>query len=179
MEDGELVVRVARGDREAFTALVERYQRPLYQFAYRLLNDAALAQDVTQETFARAWIKRASYRVRPHAAYSTWLFHLARNVALDLIRKRRETVSDDAVASLPDSRAHAAAAAELAEIGARIAAAVAALPEEQRTAVVLAEYHGRSAREIGAVLGCSVRAAESHLYRAKQSLRAALADLQP
>ncbi len=168
-----------RGDRAAFTALVERYQTPLYRFAWRLLGgDAALAQDAAQEALARAWIKRTSFRFRPGARFSTWLFQLARNAAVDLLRKRRETLLAEEAPEIPAPGADAAAAAQHREIGARIAAAIAALPEEQRTAVVLAEYHDHSARDIAVVLRCSTRAAESHLFRAKQALRAALADLR-
>ncbi|HMP75553.1 MAG TPA: sigma-70 family RNA polymerase sigma factor [Kiritimatiellia bacterium] len=176
--DRALVEATQRGDRAAFTALVERHQKPLYQFAWRLLGDAALAQDATQEALARAWIKRTSFQFRPGARYSTWLFQLARNAAVDLLRKRREVALDDDAADLPHTAEDAAIMAQHKEIGERIASAVAALPEEQRTAVVLAEYHGHSAREIAMVLRCSPRAAESHLYRAKQALRTALADLR-
>ncbi len=173
-----MIARALAGDREAFARVVEHYQRPLYQFAYRLLGDASLAQDATQEAFARAWIKRASFRFRPGANYSTWLYRLARNSALDLLRKRREVPLEGIGRDRPDPGADAAAAAQLAELGARIEAAIAALPEEQRAAIALAEYENRSAREIAAILGCSTRAAESHLYRARQALRAELADLR-
>lgn len=177
--DHALVEAAQGGDRDAFNSLVERYQTPLYQFAWRLLGgDAALAQDAAQEALARAWIKRASFRFRPGARFSTWLFQLARNAAIDLLRKRRETLLAEEVSEIRAPGADAAAAAQHREIGARIAAAIAALPEEQRTAVVLAEYHGHSAREIADVLRCSTRAAESHLFRAKQTLRTALADLR-
>lgn len=176
MEERLLVERYLRGDRDAFTALVERFQTPLYQFAWRILGDTALAQDVAQEAFARAWIKRASYRVRPDARFSTWLFQLARHAALDLLRRRREVSLDELVGEPTHPGADAAAAAGHRELGERIAAAFAALPEAQRTAVTLAEYHGMSAREIAGVLRCSTRAAESHLYRGKQQLRGLLAD---
>ncbi|MCO5067299.1 MAG: sigma-70 family RNA polymerase sigma factor [Kiritimatiellae bacterium] len=181
MEDGNdpdrvWVERSQQGDRAAYTKLVERYQTPLYQFAFRLLNDAALAQDVAQEALARGWLKRASFRWRHNARFSTWLFQLARNAAIDLIRRRRE-LSLDAVAHEPISPAlDAAGAAQDKELGARIAAAFAALPEAQRTATTLSEFHGMSAREIAIVLHCSTRSAESHLYRGKQALRVALAD---
>ena len=175
--DRALVEAAQGGDRAAFTSLVERYQTPLYQFAWRLLGgDAAGAQDVAQEALARAWIKRASFRFRPGARFSTWIFQLARNAAIDLLRKRREGLPVENAPDIPDPGADAAAAAQHREIGARIAAAFAALPEIQRTAVTLATYHDASAREIADVLRCSARAAESHLYRGKQHLRVLLAD---
>lgn len=174
--DQALVERVQRGDQAAFTLLVERYQLPLYQFTFRLLNDAALAQDATQEAFARGWLKSASFRFRGQARFSTWLFQLARNAAIDLLRKRRErpmeAVSTEPASAIPD----AAEMLSRREQAARIAAAVAALPEAQRVAITLSEYHGLPTREIARVLRCSTRAAESHLYRARQSLRIALAD---
>lgn len=177
MEDDRILIeRYLRGERDAFTALVERFQGPLYQFAYRILGDTALAQDATQEAFARAWLKRGSYRVRPDARFSTWLFQLARNAAVDQLRRRREVPLDDLTQEPVQPGADAAAVAQQRELGARIAAAFAALPEAQRTAVTLAVYHGASAREIARVLRCSTRAAESHVFRAKRQLRVLLAD---
>ncbi len=171
-----MVERSQRGDRAAYSELVERYQTPLYQFTFRLLNDAALAQDAAQEALARGWLKCSSFRFRKNARFSTWLFQLARNAAIDIARRRRE-VSLDALPREPLSPApDASGVAQDNELGIRIAAAFAALPEAQRTAVTLAEYHAMSAREIASVLGCSTRAAESHLFRGKQALRSALAD---
>lgn len=174
--DRQLVERAQRGDRDAYTELVERYQAPLYQFTFRVLNDAALAQDATQEALARGWIKRASFHFHGHAQFSTWLFQLARNAAIDLLRKRREQPMDSVVQEPASSDPNAADIALNQELGERIATAFAALPEAQRTAVTLAEYHGMSAREIANVLHCSTRAAESHVYRGKQTLRELLAD---
>ncbi|MCZ7593287.1 MAG: sigma-70 family RNA polymerase sigma factor [Kiritimatiellae bacterium] len=174
--DRVLVERAQRGDRAAYTEIIERYQLPLYQFTFRLLNDAALAQDATQEALARGWLKRASFKFRGQAKFSTWLFQLARNAAIDLLRKRREypleAVSAEPVSPTPD----AAEVLRLRELAVRIAAALSDLPEPQRVAITLAEYHNLSTREIADVLHCTTRAAESHLYRAKQSLRVALAD---
>lgn len=174
--DKILFERAQRGDRAAYTEIIGRYQLPLYHFAFRLLNDAALAQDATQEALARGWLRRASFKFRGQAKFSTWLFQLARNAAIDLLRKRREypleAVTTEPSSSAPD----AAEALHHRELAARIAAALSDLPEPQRVAVTLAEYHSLPVREIAAVLHCTARAAESHLYRAKQSLRIALAD---
>ena len=174
--DRALVEAALGGDRAAFSALIERFQGALYQFTWRLLGDAALAQDATQEALARAWIKRASFRFRPGARFSTWLFQLARNAAIDLLRKRRDMPMSPEAPEPAHPGPDAASALDQKELGARIAAAFAILPEAQRTAVTLAEYHGASAREIAEVLRCSSRAAESHLFRGKQALRVALAD---
>jgi RNA polymerase sigma-70 factor (ECF subfamily) len=176
VEEHILVERYLRGDRDAFAALMDRYQTPLYQFAWRILGDAALAQDATQEAFARAWIKRARYRARPGARFSTWLFQLARHAALDALRRRREASLDELTHEPRDPGINAAEAACNQELSARIAAAFAALPEAQRAAVTLSEYHGLRAREIARVLRCSTRAAESHIYRGKQRLHILLAD---
>lgn len=172
--DEVLFARAQAGDKAAYSDIIHRYQRPLYQFTFRLLNDAALAQDATQAALARGWLKRASFTFRGSARFSTWLFQLARNAAMDLLRRRREPLEEPREQIGPEpTPPEAMQQRELAE---RIATAIARLPEPQRVAITLAEYHDLGAKEIATILRCSIRAAESHLYRAKQTLRATLAD---
>jgi RNA polymerase sigma-70 factor, ECF subfamily len=172
--DRALVERVQAGDEAAFNSLVERYQRPVINFVYRWLGQATEAEDVAQDAFVRVYRNISSFR--PGAAqFSTWLFQIARNAAIDHLRKRarrREEPLDNIAPAAPALRA-----VEANEIGGRIAMAVAELPEDQRTAFILTEYHGMSYAEIAAVMKCSGKSVESRLYRAKQTLRKALADL--
>lgn len=171
--DLQLVQRLQRGDETAFDELLSRYKRPVVNFCYRLLGDAGDADDVAQEVFVRVYQHIREYR--PRGKFTTWLFTLARNGCLDRLRyrKRHPTAPLDAA---PEP-ASVSREAETREIGEQIAAAVAQLPEEQRVALVLAEYHGLSYAEIAGVMRCSEKSVEARLYRAKQTLRQRLAHL--
>ena len=180
--DLDLVARVQRGDDRAFTELLARYEQPVFHFIYRLLSGGPDAEDVAQETFVRAYRALPRFRPQPGVRFSTWLFQIARHAALDHLRRARRR----AEVPWPAERADPAAAAapadeELArrELGLAIARAFAQLPEDQRTALALAEYHGASAAEIADVMSSSVRAAESRVYRARQELRRLLAAWRP
>ena len=175
--DAELLVRI-QGDSDAtaaFDELMARYKTPVINFAYRLLGNASDAEDVAQEVFVRVWQHRAEYD--PRRKFTTWLFALARHTAIDRLRYRQrhptEPLADAVVAASP-ARGPLAEAADR-ELGSQIAAAVAELPEDQRTALVLAEYHDQSHAEIGLIMHCSAKSVESRLYRARQFLRGKLA----
>ena len=116
-------------------------------------------------------------------AFSSWIFKIARNAALDAQRHRNRHPAD-ALEGLPaagvqlaDSASSPARAAELRDTGAEIAAAVLALPEDQRTALILAEYHDFAVAEIATVMGTNAKSVEARLYRARQTLRQKLAHL--
>jgi len=172
--DSGLADRIQSGDDAALTELMDRYKRPILNFVYRLLGNASEADDVAQEVFVRVYQNIRKFR--PGAArFSTWLFQIARNAAIDHLRKRarrREEPLDNIAPAAPASRA-----VEANEIGGRITAVVSELPEDQRTAFVLAEYHGKSYAEIAEIMSCSEKSVESRLYRAKQFLRKQLEDL--
>jgi RNA polymerase sigma-70 factor (ECF subfamily) len=171
--DQSLVEQTRAGDDTAFEMLMQRHKRPVLNFVYRMLGDAGEAEDVAQEVFVNAHRRIGDYR--PRAKFSTWLFAMARNAAIDRLRYRQrhptEALSNVGVASLARGPSAEAAARE---IGQHIAAAVAALPEDQRTAIVLAEYHGLSHAEIAGIMHCSEKSVESRLYRARQALRTRL-----
>ena len=170
-------IRLARGgDEAAFAALVERYAKPVLNFAWRIIGDATEAEDIAQETFVRAWRHLPSYNEN-NAAVSTWLFQIARNASLDRLRKsNRKPASplDDLKTEPASAQPGPADSAEQNELGRAIAAAVAALPEDQRTAFILAEYHGQTMREISAVMDCSEKSVEGRLARARKLLRETL-----
>lgn len=179
-----LVERVKAGDDQAFATLMERYKRPVLNFVYRMVGDAGEAEDIAQEVFVRAYqaMGKPSFR-RAKAEFSTWLFQVARHAAIDWLRrqKRRKVES---LTELEENGAGLAvngrtAESEIArkEVGLQVAAAVARLPEEQKTAFVLAEYEERSYAEIAAIMQCSLKAVELRLYRARQFLRRRLAHL--
>lgn len=185
LTDLELVERLQRGEDAAFDELMGRYKRPTVNFCYRLLGNADDADDVAQEVFVRLYQRIGDYRPRGKPSqtrrgcrvpqFSTWLFALAHNACIDRLRWRKRHPTE-ALDTAPEP-ATVSREAETREMGAHIAEAVAQLPEDQRTALVLAEYHGMSYAEIAGVMKCSEKSVESRLYRAKQILRQRLAFL--
>lgn len=179
-----LVEQVKAGDDRAFDALMARYKRPVLNFVYRMIGDAAEAEDVAQDVFVRAYqtIRKPGFH-QTTGAFSTWLFQVARNAAIDCLRRRRrnpvQSAAVDASLLLEAIPASGSVSQEVAarEIGALVAAAIAKLPEDQRTAVALAEYEGLSYKEIAAVMRCSIKSVEARLYRSKHTLRHALRGL--
>jgi RNA polymerase sigma-70 factor (ECF subfamily) len=171
--DSEVVQQIRSGDNGAFDELMRRYKRPVVNFVYRMLGSAEDADDLAQEVFVRVYQNLDTYR--PERKFSTWLFALARNAAIDRLRWQTRHPTEPIV-SAPQLATPAGTADDVSarEIGEQIAVAVAKLPEDQRTALVLAEYQGLSYAEIAGVMHCSEKSVESRLYRAKQTLRSSL-----
>jgi RNA polymerase sigma-70 factor (ECF subfamily) len=180
-QESDWVARAQLGDEAAFDALLRRFQRPVLHFVYRMLGHAQDAEDVAQETFVRAFFALPRYRPRGGVRFSSWLFQIARHAALDHLRKagRRVEISEADAAEPVAATPGADQLLACRELGDRVAGAVAALPEDQRAAFVLAEYHGLSAAEVADVMRSSVRAAESRIFRARQALRRSLRDERP
>jgi len=178
--DLEIVVRVQGGDERTFDELMARYKSPVVNFIYRMLNDAGEADDAAQEVFVRVY--RHLHRFRPggRCRFSTWLFQIARNQALDVLRhrRRRPVETRDMRDGGEDAPASAGPSADRAlsnkEIGEAVARAVSVLPEKQKTAVILAEYHDLSHAEIAEIMNCSAKSVESRLARARETLRTTL-----
>lgn len=182
--DAEFLHRLQTGDEQAYRELLARWQRPVLDFVYRLTGDPTAADDIAQETFVRVYRGIGTFQPdHAGATFSTWLFQIARNAALDHLRhgRRHPAESLDLVAVETAGIQGTAPAANVAvihrETGEEIAAAVQALPEDQRTALVLAEYEERSVAEIAAIMQCSAKSVEARLYRARQTLRRGLAHL--
>ena len=174
--DSELVRQIQSGDAAAFDELMRRYKRPLVNFIFHMLGNAQDADEVAQDVFVRMYQNVDTYR--PQTKFSTWLFAVARHAAIDRIRCRSRHRTES-IESAPEIVAVSGTAEEVnaREIGDQIAAAVAKLPEDQRTAIVLSEYHGMTYAEIAGVMRCSEKSVESRLYRARLTLRAALQHL--
>ncbi len=173
--DWNMAEAVARGDDDALERLMERFKRPVHNFVFRLLYNAAEAEDVAQDVFVRVYrALRARTVRRGSAAFSTWLFQVARHAAYDRQRWRRrhpEAPLTDAELAPAATGASPGENAENEELSRDIAAAVGALPEDQRTAIVLFEYEGLSHSEIAAVMQCTEKSVEARLYRARRRLR--------
>lgn len=169
--DEALMARVARGDQPAFRALARRHVPAMVGLARRILGNAAEAEDVAQEAMLRVWTHAP--RWQPLAAFRTWLTRVVVNLCLD--RKRRAPwVELEAAGDIVDP---APAASELAETDERerlLQAAIANLPDRQRTAIVLTYTEGMSNAQVADILDTSVSAVETLLVRGKQNLRRAL-----
>lgn len=182
-EDAELMRRVQRGDEAAFGLLMQRWERPVKSVIARIVLNAREAEDLAQETLVRVWQQREKFRTG--AEFRPWVFSIAVNLARNRLRwwRRRPGVSleDWSEVEKPAAagqRTEAAAGAdklERAERGAAVRDAVAALPVELREALVLFEYEELSHAEIAAALGCTTKAVEARIYRAREKLRKMLA----
>lgn len=173
-EEANWIQRVQAGDDSAFTLILDRYRKPLFDFCWRLLRNAGEAEDVAQETLVRAYQHLRGFQPG-RAKFSTWLFLIARRQCLDLLRKRARRGDESASAAEPATTRTARDEAGEAELGRAIAAALTELPEDQRTALVLAEYEGQSMADIAVIMETSPKSVESRLYRARQFLRQRLA----
>ena len=180
--DEELVARSMGGDLESFNQLVLRWERPIYALAYRVIGREEDARDVAQETFLRAF--RALSGFKGQAKFSSWLYRIALNLCRDWIRRERRTP----VAQAPEGVDLIELAAETApsetvedlvsrkELGRAVAKALSTLPEEQRTAIILKEYHGLTFQEIADLLGCPLSTVKTRLYQGLSVVRRHLQD---
>ena len=178
--------RLAAGHDAALNELMERHGEKLFHYLVRSLQNEDDAADLAQETFVKVYQSRA--RFDPSQKFSTWLYAIASNLVHDRYRwrSRHPQVSLDAESdatgdsfrdSLPGSGPSPNESVQVEERAKAVRVAVAALPEELRQPLILAEYEERSHAEIGAILGCSAKAVETRIYRARQQLRASLGRL--
>ncbi len=174
--DGDIVARVARGDPAAIQALVARKLPRMLALARRMLGDPVEAEDVAQEVFVRAW-RQASEWKPGGGRFDTWMHRVALNLCYDRLRRRRETPTAEPPEQV-DPGADPARGLEAADIGRRVEAAMSALPDRQREAVVLCHYQELTNIEAAELMGVSVEALESLLSRGRRALRAALVDLR-
>jgi RNA polymerase sigma-70 factor (ECF subfamily) len=174
-DDRALLERIRRGDTAGAAELFERYSSALLRFADRFLSDRATAEEVTQEVFVKVIARAHQYDGR--AEVGSWLFAIAANACRDRRRReRRATVVPlEAVGELPDRGSHRGDGIESALISREqrkaVRAALAALSDEQREALVLARYHGLPYAEIAEVLGISVGAVKTRIFRAVETLK--------
>lgn len=176
VSDDTLLAGLATGDGDAAAAFVRRFQRRVYGLALTIVGESRAAEDVSQEAFVRAWRHAAAYDPR-RGSVVTWLLTITRNLAIDAVRVRRPLVLDpDAIVGLHQVSAERGPA-ELADLGddtARLRAAIARLPEEQRRAIILAGLLGHTAREISESEGIPLGTAKTRIRTALQRCRDAL-----
>jgi RNA polymerase sigma-70 factor (ECF subfamily) len=181
LSDAEIMLRVAAGDEAGFSLLVEKYRRQMVHYMFRMVHNQAIAEELAQEVFLRVYRARASYRAE--AKFSTWLYRIATNLGVNHARDTRhergaqtvyldqpdpETgISPDVADSTPSVEQNMLREARLAAIRKHVMA----LPERQRTAVLMHKYQDLDYKQIGAVLKLSESATKSLLFRAYQTLR--------
>jgi RNA polymerase sigma-70 factor, ECF subfamily len=178
--DFALMARVGAGDHQAFRQLVERHQHAVIGTVAKMLGNSSEAEDIAQQVFLRIW--RHAKRYRPDAKFTTYLYTITRNLVFNETRRksRKKEVSSDAREEnsnqLLEANPEGKPDSELlqAELQAAVDAAIAALPETQRMAVVLRNYEQLSYEEIAEVLDLSVSAIKSLLFRARTTLREVL-----
>jgi RNA polymerase sigma-70 factor (ECF subfamily) len=175
--DEELVARSMAGDSESFNQLVLRWERPIYALAYRVIGRDEDARDVCQETFLRAF--RALPAFKGEAKFSSWLYRIALNLCRDWVRRRMrtpvvETPEGVDVVTLAGEQEPVESIEDLVarrEMSRVVAEAMRRLPDEQRTAIILKEYHGLTFQEIADVQGCPLSTVKTRLYQGLSVLR--------
>jgi RNA polymerase sigma-70 factor (ECF subfamily) len=185
--DVQLMLDVKAGDEESFDFLLRKYRSPLVNFLYRMVRDTAQAEDLAQEVFLRVYRARKDYS--PSAKFTTWLFRIATNLALNSVRDNRHRKLETSI-DAPESNEENTAPRELPAREMRIdehlleqdrvafiRRAIESLPEKQRVAVLLHKYEEMDYAEIARVLECSESALKSLLFRAYENLRVQLAPL--
>jgi RNA polymerase sigma-70 factor (ECF subfamily) len=181
--DAEVVAQVRAGDTAAFRTVVDRHGRQLFRLAYRMVGNEQDAEDVVQETFLKAY--RQIDRFESRASLKTWLYRIAVNCSLDVLRQRpRRGDFARTVTETADGHSETEPAVETgpgpeqvvfsAEVQRKVSAALGALSAAERAAFVLRHYEGRSIEEIGKVLGLRTSATKHSIFRAVQKMRRAL-----
>ncbi|HEX5473688.1 MAG TPA: RNA polymerase sigma factor [Vicinamibacterales bacterium] len=180
--DEDLVARSMGGDLDSFNQLVLRWERPIFALAYRVIGREEDARDVCQETFLRAF--RALGGFKGQAKFSSWLYRIALNLCRDWIRRERRTPVAQApegvdLLDLATDSAPAESIEDLVarrEMGRAVARVMAVLPDEQRTAIILKEYHGLTFQEIADLLDCPLSTVKTRLYQGLVVIRRQLAE---
>jgi len=175
--DEELVARSIGGDVDSFNQLILRWERPIYALAYRVIGREEDARDVCQETFLRAF--RALPGFKGQAKFSSWLYRIALNLCRDWIRRQRraplmQPPEGVELVDLVSERGPSESIEELVarqELSAIVEQAMALLSEEQRTAIILKEYHGMTFQEIADLQGCPLSTVKTRLYQGLSVLR--------
>jgi RNA polymerase sigma-70 factor (ECF subfamily) len=185
-QDAADMTRLVAGHDAALNALMERHGERLFHYLVRCLQNEDEAADLAQETFVRVYQHHAKFDARQK--FSTWLYAIASNLVRDRYRWRsrhpqvsldakNEQISDGFRENLPAHGPTPSQRLETEERADAVRGALAALPEDLRTPLILAEYEQRSHAEIGEMLGCTTKAVEMRIYRARQQLRESLGTL--
>jgi RNA polymerase sigma-70 factor (ECF subfamily) len=168
-QDRALVERYLEGHRDAASGLVDRYQQRLFNVALRMLNDVQDAEDVTQTVFLNAFLKLRTYD--PRYRFFSWIYRMTVNESLNVLKRRKRTVT---LEGQPDMPAPGAAPDRAAEVQDGVGKALMCLKPDDRAVVVLRHFVSFSYQEIAEVLEIPVRTVKSRLYTARERLRLTL-----
>ncbi len=183
-EDIKIMLEFKNGDKSAFDKIMDKYEKPIINFAYRFTWDKNSSEDLAQEVFLRVY--KAAKNYLPNAKFSTWLYKIATNVCIDYKRKIRRDTSmhrdfgagkttkgEDSkiLMDVEDKSASADKSLEERETEETVKKALASLPESQRIAVILRIYEEKSYEEISRIMEVTVPSVESLLFRARQELK--------
>ena len=188
--DQEVVLGARRGNQAAFRELLRRYERPIFSLIYRMVRDRELAEDLAQETFIKALNALDSYR--PEYKFSSWIFKIANNAAIDQLRRRElDTLSLDGAPGAETPEAVEATALQIGgkgespleeleakEIGTAIERAIGRLRPEYRSCILLRHVEGRAYEEIAEMLDLPLGTVKTYIHRARNELRVYLSDLK-
>jgi RNA polymerase sigma-70 factor (ECF subfamily) len=176
--DEELVAQSLGGDTESFNQLILRWERPIYALAYRVIGREEDARDVCQEAFLRAFRGLAAFKGQ--AKFSSWLYRITLNLCRDWMRRERRTPlvavpeGVDLVEMADDRQARVDTVEDLVtrrDLSRAVEKLMRALPEEQRTAIILKEYEGLTFQEIADLMGCPLSTVKTRLYQGLTVLR--------
>lgn len=174
-DDESLMVRIQKGDHQAFSILVRRHAQRFFAAAYRMSGRADEAEDVVQEAFLKLWQRPQAFDAGKGAKFTTWFYRVVTNLAIDKGRRRKNEVGPSALDFIADDRESAQACLEVSEKGRAVEAAIQSLPARQKLALNLCFYEELSNKEAAEILGVGVKALESLLMRAKAALKEKLA----
>jgi RNA polymerase sigma-70 factor, ECF subfamily len=167
--DSEVIQRVLGGDRAAFDILVLEYQERIYRLAYRMTRNAEDARDLAQEAFVQAFRSLSNFRQR--SSFSTWLYRIAMNLCLNHLKSTGRMDPAEIDGSVRDRRPNSLEAILTDERARALAAAIEALPPQQKATLTLRVHEGLSHREIAEVLGCSEGTAKANYFHAVRGLQ--------
>ena len=190
LTDQEVVLLARGGQERAYRELVRRYERPIFSLLYRMVRDRELAEDLSQETFVKALKAIESYR--PEYKFSSWLFKIANNAAIDHLRRREldtlslegspHAVTPDAMEAtalqIGDRAENPLDIVEAKELGGEIERAIAQLRPEYRACILLRHVDGRAYEEIAEMLDLPLGTVKTYIHRARNELRRLLAHLK-
>jgi RNA polymerase sigma-70 factor (ECF subfamily) len=188
--DQEIVLLAREGRESAYRELVRRYERPIFSLLYRMVRDRELAEDLAQETFVKALNAIESYR--PEYKFSSWIFKIANNAAIDHLRRRElDTLSlegsphaetpeavEATALQIGDRQENALDIVEAKELGGQIEQAIGRLRPEYRSCILLRHVEGHSYEEIAQMLDLPLGTVKTYIHRARNELRQALAHLR-
>jgi RNA polymerase sigma-70 factor, ECF subfamily len=190
LSDQDVVLRARSGQEAAYRELIRRYERPVFALLFRMVRDRELAEDLAQETFVKALNAIDSYR--PEFKFSSWIFKIGNNAAIDHLRRRElDTLSLDGSPHAETPEAMQATALQIGarqespldiveakELGGTIEEAIAALRPEYRSCILLRHVEGRAYEEIAEILNLPLGTVKTYIHRARNELRQSLAHLK-